>query len=380
MKVAVIGGGIGGLLSGVAAVKQALVDLFEEHGVVGYPKHCTGIVSETTLRAVGGCAVKSVITVFSDYRVLHTALLNNEIVIKLRERVYLLDRPLLESELLGEFQSVAGGHVYLSTKVTGLDPYRGVIRLSNGKSLEGYDVIVLAEGVQAALARATGLCRNKLNRLKGLQALVRCENRLSEPHVVFGGDVSEEFFGWVVPIDEHYVIAGLADRNYVGVRLRHLINKYLSKLINNPSNIEVREFYGGLIPISKPCKPVVGRVVGVGDSVSAVKPLSGGGIYCISRQVKALENALALQDLNAITRTYYAGVRGLINLLKLQHLVRGLIISKFGSLHNLIYNLMRVNLGEVEIMRYDTYIPNVLSVNNLMSIPKIIQAALELPP
>ncbi len=90
MRVRVIGAGVAGLSFALAITATGYQDvlILEEHPRVGVPKHCTGLVSETTVQAFGSIARSCVVSKFREYVVRDTGG-RSVIYLTLREPVYL---------------------------------------------------------------------------------------------------------------------------------------------------------------------------------------------------------------------------------------------------------------------------------------------------
>lgn len=364
MKVGIIGGGIGGLLSGVKILESVDVDLYEEHTVIGYPRHCTGLISDEVLNYLG-CGTKNyVLNTFRKYILIHFLRPDRQLELKFRNNIYLVDRPNLEKYLSDEFQR-RGGVLHLGLKVTSIGLNETSLTV-NGKLTKRYDVIIVAEGAKASLTRTSGMCR-EYTYLTGIQAFIKCRNELESPYVIFGNDISKEFFGWVVPVNEYQLIVGLADRYVSYVKLNHLIKTYVTRMLGI-NDLVVEEVFGGLIPASTPCKQTLKNFVGIGDAVSVVKPLSGGGIYSISRQVRALEESLRADTSDSVLKKYKSKSSGLIMTLNTQHMLRRYIIKRFGSLSNFIMKLVDSEVDEVRILDYDRYIIDPSSIKEVFKI------------
>lgn len=362
MKVGIVGGGIGGLLTGVKVSGLCDVDIFEEHRLVGYPKHCTGLISGKVLNSLGSGAGEFVLNTFNNYTLTHTSIPNKELRLKFRDTISLVDRPNIERYLSDVFQS-RGGSLYLSLKAIAIDASNTSLIFEDG-TIRKYDLIVVAEGAKAALTKSLGMCSNSTY-LVGMQSIIRANNDLDSPHVIFGCDISYEFFGWVVPIDSKQVLVGLADRYVDYPKLNYLIKSYLSRRLGI-NDLVIKEVFGGLIPTSTPCRQALRNVIGVGDAVSVTKPVSGGGIYSITNQVRVLEESLRRGGTDYASKMYLRGLLNLLTTLKIQHLLRNFVISKFGSLSNFVMKLIESEVNEVTLLDYDKYILNPLDLNNLL--------------
>jgi len=370
MKVGVIGGGIGGLYVTLKIIKYSDVELFEEHDVVGYPKHCTGLISEKVLNLIGNSTRNYVLNRFNKYTLIHDLRPNKHLELKFSSYVYLIDRPKIEEHLSDEVRD-RGGVIHLGMKVTSVNPSEASI-IINDSLRRNYDIVVNAEGAKARISRTYNLC-SEVNYLLGLQAVVKCRNELDHPYVIFGSDVSREFFSWLVPIDDDHVIAGLADSSRdLYPKLMYVVRKYLIRRYwSGPTSF--KEFFGGLIPMSTPCRQVVERLVGVGDAVSMTKPLSGGGIYAIAHQARMLEESFrGTSTIDEVIRRYERRVLKLTTNLKLQHILRKLLTMKFNSIGEFVGYVIDSGVNSITLADYDTYIVDVSRINDIFKLIKML--------
>ncbi|MCD6428891.1 MAG: NAD(P)/FAD-dependent oxidoreductase [Desulfurococcales archaeon] len=360
--IAVVGGGIGGLLVARELAKRGYsIRLFEEHESFGAPRHCTGLVSQYTFESLGSPARESVVRRFYSYDIV-TCNFDELVKLVFNEPVYLLDRELLEKVISMEAVGF-GADLKLRSYVSSVECDGKVEVVKSCK--EKYDYVVLAEGAVRVLSARLGMCSGELTNLVGLQAVAKIKGLiLDNPLIIACSKLCRDFFAWIVPYDE--------DTNYiVGVATEHNINasftnllKLIGKYFN--VNIDVIKHFGGLIPIDKPCSPIKGKVVGIGDSISTTKPLSGGGIYSIVLEVRALVDALEKNnalDLNV----YYRELAGLFKMLSLQHNLRKFLIS-IGGYEKIIRTLFNLGISKIAIGNYDRLVVDVIkTIRNLFS-------------
>lgn len=83
-------------------------------------------------------------------------------------------------------------------------------------------------------------------------------------------DESPDFFAWKIPRGKS-IEYGIASKN------KEKIHEYLLNF-SKKENFEIKELYGGLIPLIPPKKIISNRVFLCGDAAAQVKPFSGGGI------------------------------------------------------------------------------------------------------
>lgn len=295
MRAAVIGAGYSGLmLSRALARVGANVDLYEEHDRVGFPEHCTGLVSSLTVRLIGPPAEGSRLGEIGSFVISGPT---SSVRLRPSEPVVKLDRVRLEEMLLDD--AVREGVKYYSESRVRVSPAGEV--LPSGRR---YDVVVLAEGYLGRLRRALGVGFAGPP-VYGVNAEV--DDRGNPDFVArFDGETSYGFFSWRVTLGS-YSIVGTASKD------PRLLGRLLKSSLER-HNVEGRPFkvYGGPIIVGPPPRSVaVGRVVVVGDAAAMNKPLTGGGLYPTALASHALEvmaaNGLAPEE--AVRRSVLLALR-----------------------------------------------------------------------
>lgn len=281
---AIVGAGISGLLSAYYAVKGAACSslrVYEARSDVGRP-HCTGLISIETADRIP-FAKEYVESVFSSLRILIPEIKAN-VTIAFEDRGFVrIDRVRLEKRLYYELES-------LGVEVSRKDPVyavtdqgeRWLIRSRRG--VNSYDLLILTSGYNPRLTKAAGLSC-KVDVLSGVQVELETEGRSP-----FGGDtvsviLSKHFgngFSWIVPTGERTLVVGCATKPEAieSTRCLELVLSLLSKVRGRIRPIA--RPYGGVVLRGYPVRPYNDRAMGVGDSVSMVKSLSGGGLYALS--------------------------------------------------------------------------------------------------
>ncbi len=313
--------------------------------MVGFPRHCTGLVSDHVIRAIRNLAqVDSsgwIIRKFKEYSVM---LLDggDELFLKFDEPVYLIEREILENELK-ETAEFLGVEVFLKNHVFDVNEdgtmfVRGAPR--------NYRLVVLAEGSVMRLSTRLGMCKNK-EKLLGLQAVVHTDGVPESPKVLVANAIGKEFFGWVVPTGNVTAMVGLATFSDPYQKLSFLVRRLKTlSIIRNP---RVIRFFGGLIPIGTPCHLVEGKVIGIGDTVSMIKPLTGGGLYTIVESARALGEAFS----EGIDPGRYCDkLSPIIRMLRKQHVLRKIILV-LGGYPNVVKLATELGLYGLKIRKYD---------------------------
>ena len=269
MKAAVVGAGFAGLVMAQALLRLGYsVDVYEEHRRVGYPPHCTGIVSEYVVSSLGRQA-RTVVeasygeVVFTDWK-------GSQLTIRTRDRIYKLDRVRLEEEMLEEAVGL-GAEALLGERVKRLT-VEG--RLEARDRTRDYDLVVLAEGYHGRLRESLGLVHRPLTSAGvNLVAKLPAESRVDTITIVFNQDLLPKGFAWLVPLDSGVHVLGALSLE--PGRARPVAEKLARSLGGG-----VVGSYGGVVIHGPPSPgPGAGRILLAGDAAALNKPLTGGGLY-----------------------------------------------------------------------------------------------------
>ena len=250
--ISIIGAGpVGNYLGYLLSKNGQDVRIYEEHGVIGKPVHCTGIVTG---------ALNDVIKINGDFvinRVNRVVIKGDgEVELKIKENL-ILDRERFDKHLF-EMAKENGVKFSLGKSFKGFED--GIMKIDD-ESVKT-DVLIGADGALSKVAKSVfGFDRQYM---LGFQARVKGEfdRNLVEVYLNY---VS---FLWVVPESERIARIGIVDKKEV--------KSVLSKFLNDK---EVIDWQGGLIPIFNPrFKLQKENAYLVGDAGGMVKALSHGGI------------------------------------------------------------------------------------------------------
>ena len=269
-RVLIIGGGVSGLFLG--SLIGDGVRIIEEHSVIGFPEHCTGIISTSTLyrmrlprRLVEDSYRKFILYFPGGYRIVISG---SPLAVK-------VDRPGVEKELYYRALD-EGAEIVLGERVEDIAS-DGRISL-NGGLVKG-ELVVLAEGYKQYFSRKLGLVR-KSRRIPAIQARIRGQVNIRDVEVYFSS-LTPKYFSWLVPIGDREAVIGLAAEEKGLLTRLQLLLKVLEKT-GRISSYKITKIYGGLVLRGPLGELTRDRVVAIGDSIGMVKPLTGGGLYPIS--------------------------------------------------------------------------------------------------
>jgi len=260
VKYIVVGGGPSGLMFGNEIVDDFII--FEEHGKIGRPLHCTGLVSKEFVEEF------SKNFVINKIRGAEIVLGKKSFKIGKNEYVaYVIDRENFEVDLFERIRE----KVILGKRVKNIFYKNNKIKLEiQGENYEG-EFLIGADGPRSIVRKM--VTDEKIEYINGVQALLK--NKLEHEDLVkiyLDREYSKGFFAWAVPKGDDVLVGlGTYDRNPMG---------RLKKLIKNEFNgREIKEWIAGQIPIGELKKHYMGNIYLVGDAGLFVKATSGGGLF-----------------------------------------------------------------------------------------------------
>ncbi len=263
--VIVIGAGPAGCAAAQMCAAQGLSTLcIEEHGTIGYPVQCAGLLSNA---AFTECRItnRSVLNRVSGARVVTGN--GNELLIDAKvQKAVVVDRGDVDREM-AKNAADAGAEFRLKTGVYDVKGNTVLTRGAYGHEEHTFKILIAADGPRSTIARLYGMERAKVF-LSGIQAdvLHDCDPRFVEIYP----DASPEFFAWSIPTGPGRIRVGLCGKTQVPERFATLMKKFGSSTTN---------LVTGTLPLGLMPKTYGHKTLFVGDAAGFAKPTSGGGVY-----------------------------------------------------------------------------------------------------
>jgi geranylgeranyl reductase family protein len=237
----------------------------EEHGTIGYPVQCAGLLSNAAFFECRVLSERSVFNKVTGARVISGA--GSELLIDAKKTMgVVVDRGTLDREM-AEAAADAGAEFRLRTALYDVRKNVVLTRGVNGHEEIGFDILIAADGPRSTVARLSGLERAQTY-LAGIQADMPgvCDPR----YVRIYPDASPEFFGWVIPTGPGRIRVGMCGRSQVKERFSLFARKF---------GTSMTQFVTGTLPLGVMKRTYKDRTLFVGDAAGFPKPTSGGGIY-----------------------------------------------------------------------------------------------------
>jgi flavin-dependent dehydrogenase len=333
LRVGVIGGGLAGLFSSFYLLYAGCeVDIYEEHDRPGYPKHCTGLVSEQTMKMLGRFANKCSDAFFNKIKLEIPG--SGNITLHTFSKIVHLDRVCIEEGLAEAILGLGGRFFWRTKAILGGDS-----TIVAGGLTTRYDHIVVAEGIRREIFKKVYKGGDSAKKVFGINIVYKARNDLEGINVGFHPTLAPGFFYWIFPISDEEIIVGLGTSEpKTSLRATDVVLKKYG--ISNAKKIDS---YGGWIgegPILK--RQLKKNLTFVGDAFGLQKPLTGGGIYPIVSSF-TYKNSNSCSD--AIAEIRY-GTEKVASILRKQMPIAKVFHSS--SFYYILYKIFR-NLNGTEI-------------------------------
>ncbi|MEM1550569.1 MAG: NAD(P)/FAD-dependent oxidoreductase, partial [Candidatus Bathyarchaeia archaeon] len=277
-EVAIIGAGPSGLTAAYEVSKMGVkVVVLEEHGEIGLPCHCAGLLSINGLNRMG-LPISGAYTLNMIRGARFFSPSNISFTIEWKKPIAcVIDRHLFDLSL-AERAHKRGSLIKLKSRVDRVrrDENKWLLETSGGDMLRAR-LLIDAEGALPKIPRMVGIETHEAKRLlKGIQAdLLVPDLNPDHVEVYFSRKIAPGLFAWVIPLGDEVARVGLAC-NMPDVRDRIL--DFIRKRF--PQNkIKFLRYYSGSVITCGPIKRTYGDgLLIVGDSAGHTKPITGGGV------------------------------------------------------------------------------------------------------
>ncbi len=264
--VVVVGAGPAGSAAARECASLGLSVLcLEEHGTIGYPVQCAGLLSTAAFAECRISSERSILNKVTGARVISGA--GSELLIDAKTtKAVVVDRGTLDREM-AEAAADAGAGFRLKTTVYNVRGKSVFTRGVHGQEEIGFEILIAADGPRGTIARLYGMERARTY-LAGIQADMPgvCDPR----YVRIYPDASPEFFGWAIPTGPGRIRVGLCGRS----RVRERFDAFVKTFGTSASQLVT-----GTLPLGVMKRTYKNRTLFVGDAAGFPKPTSGGGIY-----------------------------------------------------------------------------------------------------
>jgi len=311
--VIVVGGGPCGSFAALNLAKYGVrVKVFEEHGEIGFPAHCSGHISLKGLMDLGLLPLPANIVENTFFGANFYSPDGVEFAVRFQKLLTCVVNRALFDRHIAELAKSYGVEYCMNTRVESLvfeDCFVKGVKLSvdgNEKS-EHAKIVVDAEGVSSRILRQAGLkCADAPSIVNGVNAEVEGISDVETDcvQVFLGSAYAPGFYAWIIPRKDGTAKVGLAAK---WGNPKELLHRFISK---NPVASKVLKtakmshvvFHpislGGFIP-----KAFSNGFLAVGDAASQVKPTTGGGIIlgmnCAKIAAETALEALLAGDFSA---------------------------------------------------------------------------------
>ncbi|MHA1723654.1 MAG: geranylgeranyl reductase family protein [Promethearchaeota archaeon] len=276
--IVIVGGSIAGnYLAYLLSRKNYRIIVIEEHGEIGRPFQCAGIVSKKLTQLI---TIPQTIIL---NRVKVAKLISpSGLVIKLagEEEPLVIDRVALDRYFYEKIEPLNNVIYLLNEKFKSfsreLEHSEKILRVQTSKRQIKCKLVIGCDGPLSTVARLLGV-KNEV--IYGAQVRVKASFNEREAVMIFK-PIWKELFGWIVPEGNNIYRIGLACKKHPASKLNYLL-EYLHVSKKNIINHQ-----GGIIPIGSMNRLAFENVLLLGDAACQVKATTGGGIIILLMATK----------------------------------------------------------------------------------------------
>lgn len=263
--VIVAGAGPAGSAAAQACASAGLSTLvIEEHGTIGYPVQCAGLLS---IKAFEECRVspRSILTTVTGAKVISSQGDTLSFSAK-TPKAHVVDRGMLDREM-AESAASSGAGFRTKTAVCGISGTTLKTRGINGAEEFSFRVLIAADGPRSTIARLLGMQRAKTY-LAGIQADIPW--KMDPDLVEIYPDAAPDFFGYAIPVGDGRARIGLCTGHGAKERFAAFLHRFTDSTVH---------LVTGTVPLGVMQTTFAHRTLFCGDAAGFAKPTSGGGVY-----------------------------------------------------------------------------------------------------
>lgn len=280
------------------AEKGFSVKVFEDHGEVGTPVNCSGLISKSNTDSLGIPVKECTVNEIRGARIFapNTTMLEVE---RKEPVAYVVDRAQYDKVHLKQAQD-AGVQIQYHSRV--IDARGGTLFVKVGErgEMEKSKVIVGADGVQSKVRKIMGFEPGSESFVHSIQMTAKGK---FDPHFVevHLGPFAPGYFAWVIPESKSVARMGLGFK--VGTNPNEAFKKFIE---SRGFEVETCFHCSALIPCTPPMKNVVKENMAlVGDAAMQAKATTGGGLILGAMAADILSESIIGHLKNGTALTQY---------------------------------------------------------------------------
>ncbi len=282
-----VGCGVGGASAAIAAAQRGIsVSIFEEHGKVGEPSHCSGHVGILAFKRFAPDLPSRIIENEIRGAVFHSPSGKLLVLYRPKPVTWVLNRAQFDRHL-ASLATKRGAVIHLNTRIESFERSNGDLRLKvagRSGSVFTCKMLIDASGCGASISKYVGLPKPGRGMLVN-SAQFNVDNVADVDddfvEVYFGQSFAPGFFGWIIPRRDGSAKVGIAAGGRANVRecFERFIRKHsvVSAKLKHAKPITAPMYHP--IPVGgASSRTYADSILAVGDAASQVKPTTGGGI------------------------------------------------------------------------------------------------------
>lgn len=260
----IVGASVAGCRTAELISKKYNVLVVEEHGKIGKPVQCAGLVSWRLLELLPNLPKDVIVNTVHAAKFFSPS--GSCFELKSKKPVNVINRAKFDKYLYKKAK--ASAKIKLSTKFEGFNYVNESIEVITNKGNFKAKLLVGADGANSLVAIKAGIKRSD-NALMGIQTTTRGDFDPDSVELWFGSSIAPKFFAWVIPESSSRARIGLATK----INAKNYFERFLKRRIGRLKKPDVAGTINfGLMDTA------ADRLMLVGDAACQVKPFSGGGV------------------------------------------------------------------------------------------------------